>query len=742
MSPVSRRFVLTGAALTTASLLVPIAVRASRAADDYEITDWIVIAPSGEVTLALSQPEVGQGSYTALPQILADELDADWERVKVRFVTGKAAYKIAFRQEPPAPKEGASMSTTALYERLRTAGAAARDVLTRAAAQAWNVDVAQCRTENGFVINTRGEKLSYGQLAAAAAKLPLSRAPRLKERSRFQLIGKPVPRLDTPAKCNGSAVFGIDVVVPGMLNAAIKTARSFSGQVTAIKNEADILKMPGVRAVVKLAALAIANEDAGAQHPRLPNGPRHNAVCVVADQFWQAQRALRALTVVFDRGAGGDLSTAKIDAMLDAALDTEHAVTALVRGQPREILQQRGAAVIERRFVLPHIAHAPLEPVNATASYKDGAVEVWGPIQSVTACQEAVAHAVGCAAEDVKVNVTFLGGSFGRKIVPDYVLQAVQASKAVGRPVKLIRSREEDMQHDVYRPNAGGRLRAVVDERGYPLAVRARVAGQSLFGAVRKSWLDQTPEGAWDESMVDGIYNQSYRVPHFLVETVDTPLPIPVYFMRSVGSTAALFFWESFISELAQRANIDQYAYRRNLLADDPLALRVLDAAAQASGWGTTPNTLRGIAYNCYIGRGGRFKTYVAEVVELARVAERFAVKRVFCAVDPGLVVNPNTLKAQIEGGIGFALTNVLKSRITFSNGGTDQSNFFDYQLLRIDEMPEIVPIVLSSDRPPQGFGEVVLAPVAPALAQALLGATGRRLDVMPFPEDAFRSNA
>jgi isoquinoline 1-oxidoreductase beta subunit len=742
MSPVSRRFVLTGAALTTASLLVPIAVRGGRAADSYEITDWIVIAPSGEVTLGLSQPEVGQGSYTALPQILADELDADWERVKVRFVTGKAAYKIAFRQEPPAQKEGASMSTTALYERLRAAGAAARDVLIRAAAQTWNVDVAQCRTENGFVINARGEKLSYGQLAAAAAKLPLNPTPPLKERSRFQLIGKPVPRLDTPAKCNGSATFGIDVVVPGMLNAAIKTARSFSGQVTAIKNEADILKMPGVRAVVQLAALAIANEDAGAQHPRLPNAPRHNAVCVVADQFWQAQRALEALDVVFDGGTAGDLSTAKIDAMLDAALNAEHGVTALVRGQPREILQERAAAVIERRFVLPHIAHAPLEPVNATASYKDGAVEVWGPIQSVTACQEAVAHAVGCAAEDVRVNVTFLGGSFGRKIVPDYVLQAMQASKAVGRPVKLIRSREEDMQHDVYRPNAGGRLRAVVDDRGYPLAVHARVAGQSLFGAVRKSWLDQTPEGAWDESMVDGIYNQSYRVPHFLVETVDTPLPIPVYFMRSVGSTAAVFFWESFISDLAQRANIDQYTYRRNLLSDDPLALRVLDAAAQASGWGTTPNTLRGIAYNCYIGRGGRFKTYVAEVVELARVGERFTVKRIFCAVDPGLVVNPNTLKAQIEGGIGFALTNTLKSRITFSNGGTDQSNFFDYQLLRIDEMPEIVPIVLSSDRPPQGFGEVVLAPVAPALAQALLHATGRRLDVMPFPEDAFRSNA
>src|SRR5262249_395802 len=282
MSPVSRRFVLTGAALTTTSLLVPISTPPSRAAqrdDGYEITDWIMIAPSGEVTLALSQPEVGQGSYTALPQILADELDADWERVKIRFVTGKAAYKVAFRQEPPAQKEGASMSTTALYERLRTAGAAARDVLTRAAAQRWNVDVAQCRTEKGFVINARGERLSYGQLAAAAAKLPLSAAPLLKQRSQFHLIGRPRARLDTPGKCNATAVFGIDVVVPGMLNAAIKTASSFTGQVTAINNEADILKMPGVRAVVKLAALAIANEDAGSQHPRLPHLPRHDAVC-------------------------------------------------------------------------------------------------------------------------------------------------------------------------------------------------------------------------------------------------------------------------------------------------------------------------------------------------------------------------------------------------------------------------------------------------------------------------------
>jgi isoquinoline 1-oxidoreductase beta subunit len=250
MSQMSRRFVLAGTALATASLLVPISTRPARAQRsgdaDYEITDWILIAANGQVTLGLSQPEVGQGSYTALPQILADELDADWERVKVRFVTGRAAYKIAFRQEAPAQKEGASMSTTALYQRLRTAGAAARDMLVRAAARRWNIAASDCRTENGFVINARGERLAYGTLASDAAKLPLSATPPLKDWNRFRLIGKPVARLDTPAKCNGSAVFGIEVVVPGMLNAAIRTARSHSGAVTAIRNEPDILKMPGV----------------------------------------------------------------------------------------------------------------------------------------------------------------------------------------------------------------------------------------------------------------------------------------------------------------------------------------------------------------------------------------------------------------------------------------------------------------------------------------------------------------
>ena len=747
MSRVSRRFFLAGSTLSIGSFLIPISIVPVQAAEQvaaarYEITDWIIVASSGQVTLGLSQPEVGQGSYTVLPQILAEELDADWERVTVSFVTGRAACKIAFRQEAPAQKEGASMSTTALYDRLRAAGASAREALKCAAAERWAVDAATCRTEKGFVISARGERLSYGELAAEAAKLPLDPHAPLKDKASFRLIGKPLHRLDTPAKCNGTAIYGIDVVVPGMLNAAIKTAPSFTGKVVAIKNEADILKMPGVHAVVKIPAVTIGDQDAATQHPQIEHQGRHNAVCVVADRFWQAKRAIDALGVEFDGGLQGDLSSAIINAKLEAALQTGHGVTALERGSPRQILEERKASIIERRFILPHIAHSPHEPVNATASYRDGAVEIWGPVQSVTACQEAVAAVAGCSPSDVAVHVTFLGGSFGRKIVPDYVVQAVHASKAVGRPVKLIRTREEDTQHDNYRPNAGARVQAVVDDAGYPLAIRARVAGQSLFAATRKSWLEQTPDGAWDESMVDGIYNQGYRLPHFLVETVDTPLPVPVYFMRSVGSTAAVFFWESMISELAYRAKIDQLAYRRHLLSDDPHALRVLDAVTRASRWNepSPRNTYRGIAYNCYIGRGARFKTHVAQVVELELAADVLKVARVFCAVDAGLVVNPNTMRAQIEGGIGFAMTTALKSKITFSNGGVDQSNFFDYPLLNIDEMPEVVPILVDSDRPPQGAGEVMLAPLAPAIAQALREATGRRLNSMPFPDDAFQT--
>jgi isoquinoline 1-oxidoreductase subunit beta len=721
----SRRGFLGVSLAAGASLVIPVALGAcsNDAAREYPITDWIEITPENKIFIGVSQPEVGQGSYTVLPQIVADQMDADWQLLSIRFVSGLPAYRISFHtaaavQSPPIQTEGGSMSTTLLFARLCVAGAQARDVLLRAAAQRWNVDVAACTTGASFVTNVKnGARLSYGELAAVASSLSIDPNVALKSPERYALIGKPLHRTDVPAKCDGSAICGIDVSLPNMLNAAIKIAPSFTGTLVGVSNEAAVAAMEGVRAVVHL----------------------RNAVAVVADKFWQAKRAADALQIEFAPGAAGTLSSASIDTALQRALSSDRGVTALDRGDARSIVA-RSPDVVERRFTLPHIAHAPMEPVNATAHVSADGVEVWGPIQSVYYTQTALAEALHCDPAKVKINVTFAGGSFGRKIVPDFVVEAALVSKAVGRPVKLLRTREEDMQHDAYRPNAGARIRATLDERGYPLAVDARVAGQSLFAAIRPAWLTKTPEGSWDASMVDGIVNQSYVVPHFHVDVVDTPLPVPVYFMRSVGSTAAVFFWESFIGELAARAGIDPYEYRRTLLAHDPLALAVLDAAAHASGWSMPPppNVFRGIAYNCYNGRGGAFTTYVAEVAEIEETSGGFVIRKITCAVDAGLVVNPNTLTAQIQGGIGFGLTNTLKSRITFSAGATDQSNWNDYPLLTMSEMPEIVPIIVRSDRPPQGFGEVVLAPVAPAVAAAVFAASGTRLDSMPFPTSLF----
>lgn len=497
-----------------------------------------------------------------------------------------------------------------------------------------------------------------------------------------------------------------------MLNAAIAIAPSCTGTLVAIRNEAAVTAMPGVHSIVKL----------------------RDAVAVVADRFWQAKRAVDALQIVWNAGAAATLSTATIDAELNEALGRPRGVTALDRGNARSRIAA-AANAIERRYSVPHIAHAPMEPVNATAFVSDGGVEVWGPMQSVFYTQTALAQALDIDPDRVKLNVTYLGGSFGRKIVPDFVVQAALVSKAVGRPVKLLRTREEDLQHDVYRPNAAGRLRAVLGTDGYPVAIDARIAGQSLFASVRPAWLTDSPDGRWDASMLDGIINQSYAIANLHVDAIDTPLPIPAYFMRSVGSTAGVFFYESFITELAAAAGIDQYTYRRTLLAHDPLALRVLDAAAQAAGWHAPApaGVFRGIAYSCYVGRGNAFRTYVCEVAELRRTADGLTIDKIVCAVDPGLAINPNTLRARIEGGIGFALTNTLKSRITFTRGAVDQANWPDYPLLTIREMPQIVPVIVSSDRPPQGCGEVVLPPVAPAVAAAVMAATGRHPDAMPF---------
>jgi isoquinoline 1-oxidoreductase beta subunit len=720
----SRRGFLKGAALAAGALIVPVSIVRQTAASEpssYEITDWIRIEPTGRTIIGVSQCEVGQGIYTGLSQLVADELEADWASVSVEFVTGRDAYRTAAANEELQQFVGASMSMTQFHQRVRVAGAQAREALIQAAAARLRVRVTQCEASKGRVTHLQtGRSIGYGDLARDAAKLPLNPTPQLKPASERRLIGQNLKRLDTPAKVDGSAIFGIDVRVPNMLFGAVHMAPTQTGKFIAVKNEAEILARPGVKAVVSA--------------PFWPQ-PAHTTVIVVADSYWIAKQAADALVVEFDDGAAAGLNSRKIMDQRLAALDSDKAVVATNIGDAVSILNASGNKMIEAQYHTPYLVHATMEPVVATAHVRDDEIEVWGPIQGQDIVRKTLGKNFGIAPDRVIVNTTFLGGSFGRKYVPDFVLHAAVASKAVGRPVKVIRSREEDIRHGYYRPCASARFRAVLETDGYPKAMHARVVGESLYAMIKPKAMEAA--GGWDETMLDAIYDLAYAVPNLTVDNVNVKQPIPVSFMRSVGSTSAVFFLESFINELADAANIDPYLYRRHLLAHDPLALAVLDRVVEASEWNKpAPRDIhRGLAFNLYTGRGGAFKTYVAQVVEIEMVKGQIAVRRIVCAVDTGTVINPGLVKANIEGGIGFALTNTLKSEITFAKGGVEQSNFHDYPLLSLSEMPRVEVVLMDSDRPPQGCGEVSLAPVAPAVAHAVYRATNKRLRAMPFAQ-------
>ncbi|MES2259873.1 MAG: molybdopterin cofactor-binding domain-containing protein [Pseudomonadota bacterium] len=713
-----RGFIKKMACVLAGSLLVPLAYGKG---DDglVEITDWVRLDASGTTVIGLSQCEAGQGVYTGMPQVLADELDADWRQVRVEFVTGRDAYRMSAAYEPPQQFVGASMSATMLYARLRHAGAQAREALTQAGAARMGVRPGQCHASAGRIVHTAsGRSLSYGDLAQAAAQLRLDPNPRLKTPSQRTLIGQNLARLDTPGKVDGSAGFGIDVMVPGMLVAAVRMVPAFTGKVLKVRNEAAILARAGVHAVV-----------IGTTWPK----PVPNTVMVVADSYWQAKQAADLLELDTDAGAGVRTDSAGIMAQRLAALDDDRAVVAARLGDAAAVLRASPGQIIEARYHTPYIVHASMEPVVATVHVRATEIEVWGPIQGQDMVRETLAKAYHMAPESVIVHTTFLGGSFGRKYVPDFVLHAAQASHAVGRPVKVLRSREDDIQHGYYRPGVSARFRALLGSDGYPRALHARVAGQSLYGVIKQDKM--AAAGGWDETMVESLYDLAYRVPHLTVDAIDVKQPVPVSFLRSVGSTSSVFFLESFIDELAGRAGIDPYRYRRTLLAHDPLAVAVLDRAAQAAGWNrpAPKGVQRGIAFNLYTGRGGAFYTYVALVAEVTVERGEVRVKRMVCAVDAGTVINPGLVKANIEGGVGFALTSAFHSEITFAEGAAVQSNFHDYPLLTLAAMPKIEVHLVASERPPQGCGEVILGPVAPAVAGAIFKATGQRLRSMPL---------
>lgn len=712
----SRRGFLKGGMALAGALCIPLPVLANRTVDSgahgtHEITDWIWIEPNGKITLGLSQCECGQGVYTGMPQVLADELDADWQAIAVTFVTGRDAYRTGAAYEEPQQFVGASMSATLFYQRLRIAGAQAREVLTQTAARRFGVRPGQCYTDKGRVYHgATGRSIGYGELAEEAAKLELNPSPRLKNEAAHKLIGKDLQRLDTPAKVDGSAEFGIDVRVPDMLFGALKMPPTVTGKVTGIRNADAVKAMPGIKAVVQAPDAAI----------------------VVATSYWLAKKGADALEIDVDPGASKDLDSDNIMAARKAALGAKEAVVATKLGEPDAVLGA-GGKIVEADYHTPYIVHATMESVNATVHVRDDAIEVWGPIQGQDFVRNALAKIYQRKPETIIVHTTFLGGSFGRKFLPDFVVHAARASAAVGKPVKVIRSREDDIRHGFYRPGVSGRFRAVLDDKGLPRAMHARLTGQSLYGVIKADRMAKN--GGWDETMLEAIYDCVYRVPNLKVDMIDVKQPIPVSFMRSVGSTSSIFMLESFVNEMADAAGMDPYRYRRALLAHNPLAVRTLDAAAKAANWDRKPaaGVTRGFTFNLYTGRGEAFQTYVAMALELERAGKAFKVRRVVCAVECGRAINPNLIRANIEGGIGFALTNTLKSEITFKGGVVQQSNFHDYPLLQLAEMPKIDVVIVDSDRPPQGCGEVSLGPTAPAVAHAIYQATKSRRREMPM---------
>ncbi|MBU9678903.1 molybdopterin-dependent oxidoreductase [Burkholderia multivorans] len=712
----SRRVFLKGGVALAGSLLLPLAIgdvvhAAGDGARFREINDWVRVDADGRTIIGLSQAEVGQGVYTGLPQVLADEMDADWRSVTIEFVTGRDAYRIDAANEAPQQFVGASMSATMFYTRLRIAGAQARSAFLRAGAARLGVRDTQCVTRDGRVVHPpSGRSLSYGALVDDAAKLPHDPQPKLKPASAHTLIGRPLHKLDVPAKVDGSAIYGIDVQVPGMLVGALAMAPTLNGRPSAVRNRDALRAMPGVADVV----LA------------------KDAVIVVAQSYWQAKKACDAADIAWDAGATPPFDSATIFAQRKGALQAPHAVVATHIGEPARRLAEAGT-VVEADYHTPYIVHATMEPVNATVHVRADEIEVWGPIQGQDKVRWTLSSLFGVPAEKVIVNTTFLGGSFGRKYVPDFVVHAAVASKAVGRPVKVIRSREDDIRHGFYRPCASARLRAALGSDGLPVALHARVAGHSLYAAIKRDRYDKA--GGWDETMLDGLYDLCYDVPNLLVDSVTVMQPIPVSFMRSVGSTSSVFFLESFVNELAHTVRADPVRYRRALLKHDALALRVLDATAARANWfGRAPaGVSRGVAYSLYTGRGGAFSTYVATIAEVRVTGGSVKLERIVCGIDCGRAINPLLIREMVEGGVGFALTNTFRSEITFEHGAVVQRNFVDYPLLGLAAMPRIEVVIVDSDRDPQGCGEVALPPVAPAVADAIWRATGQRPRSMPF---------
>jgi isoquinoline 1-oxidoreductase beta subunit len=681
---------------------IPVSRRPAKAATPAQqaaLNAWVRIGKDGTVTIIVGQSEMGQGIMTAIPMIVADELEADWSKVRIEQSPADKAYGDPGRGGDQSTN--GSRSIRGLMPIWRRAGAAAREMLVSAAAKEWGVPVEECLAEQGAVTHRpSGKKLSYGELADKAARLPVPKEPKLKSPDQFRFIGKSVARLDTPEKVTGRAVYGIDVRVPGMLVATVQRCPVFGGKVAGF-DAAKTKAVKGVRHVVQISS----------------------GIAVVADSYWTAKRGRDALRITWDEGSNARLNSAEITRIYAEAAK-----------QPGPVARKEGdvlralpaaAKTIEAVYEVPFLAHATMEPMNCTAHVRKDNCDVWVPTQNQSATHRTAARITGFPPEAVKINTTLLGGGFGRRGEQDFVADAVETSKAVNAPVKVIWSREDDIRHDFYRPATYNVFRAALDARGIPVAWMHRIVAPSIRaqrgGALR--------DGI-DPSMVEGAANLPYAIPNLQVEYIHKDLGIPVGFWRSVGASQNAFITESFMDELAAVAARDPFEFRRDLLSKAPRHRGVLELAAEKADWGKPlpAGRHRGIAVAFSYG------SYAAEVAEVSIAKDgKVRVHRVVCAIDCGLFVNPDTVKAQVEGSIVWGLTAALYGAITIDRGRVQQSNFHDYPMLRINEMPAVEVHIVSSKAPSGGVGEPGVPPLAPAVTNAIFAGTGKRIRKLPI---------
>ena len=681
---------------------------------------WLRIGTDDSVTIIQNQLELGQGVTTSMPMLVAEELDCDWNKIRLEWAPADLAYgNPAMRG---AQMTASSQSTRGYWKILREAGAAGRSMLVEAAAQTWGGSPDSCSTEKGEVIHgASGRRLRYGALAEKASTLPVPKQVTLKNQKDFRLLGQSLARLDIPEKVNGKAVFGADIKRPNMLIARVLRCPVFGGKVASF-NAAKAKAVPGVRFVVEVGSKPDKAPDTFWGSTRGPGA----GVAVLADSFWEASQGLKALEVTWDEGPNANLSSEEIRRRFAEAAEKPGAVA---RNDGDFDKANAGAAKrLEAIYELPYLAHATLEPMNCTADVRKDGCDVWVSTQSQTSAHNAAIRVTGLPKEQVKIHTTYVGGGFGRRGEGDYVAEAVEISKAVSRPVQVIWSREDDMQHDYYRPATYVRFWAALDESGMPIGYKARLVQPSLFARFDPRALDNM-RGV-DGISVGGVAALPYSIPNLRAEYVYNEPGIPIGFWRSPGGSVSGYVVESFFDELAAAAGKDPYEFRRGLLGKSPRVRGVLELVAEKAGWGTPlpQGRFRGISAMESVA------SYVAQVAEVSVAPDgKVRVHRVVCAVDCGWTINPDTIKAEMEGGIVYGLTAALYGEITIKKGRVEQGNFDSYPMLRMNEMPEIEVHILPSTETPGGVGEGSTPPIASAVVNAIFAATGKRIRRLPI---------